>query len=238
MDQLLADHSRAIFHPWGLQDYGAVLGLQERLHAARKTGALTTDIWLAGEHPTVITQGVRGRDDDLIVPGDIPIFTINRGGMTTLHNPGQLVIYPIACTAGGLLAQARMSLALLTAMRDFIAGQTAIELQIPKGRPGLFLGERKVAAIGLAIRGHVTMHGIAVNLCNDLSPWRAIIPCGEPSTRPITLSEIAGRRIEPADWIPLLPGWLHDAWSYGTVQTESDEHALLAQSISGSIDIM
>ncbi|MCL5269165.1 MAG: lipoyl(octanoyl) transferase LipB [bacterium] len=227
-DRILADLSAAVLHPWGLQDYGAVLSLQELLHAARRTGTLAMDAWLVGEHPTVITQGVRGCEDDLVRPDSYPVYQINRGGMTTLHNPGQLVIYPIARTAGGLLAQARMSLALLAAMRDLVRARTGIELAIPKGRPGLFHGERKVAAIGLAIRGHVTMHGIAVNLCNDLRPWKTIVPCGEPSTRPITLSEILGRRLEPSEWLPLLPEWLRHAWGYKVCRTQPEARLLLA----------
>lgn len=215
--------ARAELRPWGTRDYGQVLEMQERLRVERREDKIT-DTWLAGEHPTVITQGVRGEAGDL-KPGDgrFPVFTIDRGGMTTLHNPGQLVIYPIIKTQGGLLAQAWMSRTLLGTVRDWLREHTGVGLVILKGRPGLFADKRKVAAIGISIRSRVSMHGIAINLCNDLSPWQAIVPCGEPSTRPITLSELAGKRIEPATLIEDLPRFLTEYWQYETVDTRPAE---------------
>jgi lipoate-protein ligase B len=165
----------------------------------------------------VITQGVRGREADLVLNANagIPIHRIDRGGMTTLHNPGQLVIYPIVKTHEGLLAQARLARVLLENAADLIEQVSGVRAQIERGRPGLFVGKRKLAAIGISIRGRVSMHGIAINLCNDLAPWQWIIPCGEPSTRPVTLSEVVGKKIEPAMFIERLPEWLSGSWGYG-----------------------
>ena len=219
--RILAAPERARLHLWGVRDYGAVLALQERLRTERQADAIP-DTWLVGEHPTVVTHGVRGRNDDIIRAGHYPVFEIDRGGMTTIHNPGQLVIYPIVRTRGGLMAQARMSRTLLETVRDWIAQRTGVALEIPRGRPGLFAGDRKAAAIGISIHGRVTMHGIAINCCNDLSPWEAIVPCGEPGVRPITLSELAARRIEPGDFINNLPVWLQTSWGYREVKDESE----------------
>jgi lipoate-protein ligase B len=219
--RILADPSRARLHAWGVRDYGEVLTLQEALRVRRREDAIV-DTWLAGEHPTVITQGVRGTGGDLTfaepAAAPFPVFKIDRGGMTTLHNPGQLVIYAIVKTLPGLLAQGRMSHTLLTTVRDWLVGLSGVALESHKGRPGLFVGERKAAAIGISVRGRVSMHGIAVNLCNDLSPWRAIVPCGEPTTRPVTLSELAGRRFTPDELIAALPEWLKSAWGYDAVE--------------------
>lgn len=225
-ERVLAERHLARLHHWGLQPYGDVLKLQEELRQARQ-GGLIPDTWLAGEHTTVITQGVRGKGDDLLGAIPYPVFQIDRGGMTTLHNPGQLVIYPIARTQGGMLAQARISMLLLGAVRDWIHEHAGVELAIQKGRPGLFFGQRKVAAIGISIHGRVTMHGIAINLCNDLSPWRAIVPCGEPSTQPMTLSEIAGTLIEPCDLLKSMPEWLRRTWGYERVEKVKEQAALL-----------
>ncbi len=220
-EKILAAPERACLHQWGRRDYGEVLALQEALRERRRADQIV-DCWLAGEHPLVITQGVRGRGDDLVagalVPGEIPVFSIDRGGMTTLHNPGQLVIYPILRTLPGLLAQARLALALLESVRDWLDLHTGIRSEIERGRPGLYIGGRKLAAIGISIHGCVSMHGIAINLCNDLSPWRRIVPCGEPQTRPITLSELAGHRYEPQEFIPLIPDWLRTSWGYDQVE--------------------
>lgn len=216
--KILADPAAARLIDWGLRDYADVLAMQEQFRDERRADRIP-DTWLAGEHPTVITQGVRGREADLAISpsAGIPIHRIDRGGMTTLHNPGQLVIYPIVKTHEGLLAQARLARALLENTADLIEKVSGVRAQIERGRPGLFVGGRKLAAIGISIRGRVSMHGIAINLCNDLAPWRWIIPCGEPSTRPITLSELIGKKIEPAEWIPLLPDWLKSNWGYQNV---------------------
>jgi lipoate-protein ligase B len=209
--------------PWGLRDYKDVLALQERLRDARRADAVP-DCWLAGQHPTVITQGARGGAADLLDAADAdagaryPVYKIDRGGMTTIHVPGQLVLYPIVKTLPGLVAQGRLARALLATVRDWLLGLSGVRLEIPKGRPGLFWGERKVAAIGLSIRQRVSMHGIAINLCNDLAPWRAIVPCGEPGTRPATLTEAAGRPFAPEDLLAAMPDWLRRAWGYDAVQ--------------------
>src|SRR5262245_29841612 len=93
--RLLANPAVARVHGWGLSEYGAILTMQEALREQRRADVIP-DTWLAGEHPAVITQGVRGIEADLVhVNHGLPIFQIDRGGMTTLHNPGQLVLYPI-----------------------------------------------------------------------------------------------------------------------------------------------
>ncbi|OPZ07450.1 MAG: Octanoyltransferase [candidate division BRC1 bacterium ADurb.BinA292] len=220
-ERVLADAARAAFIPWGLRDYGDVLAHQHALHARRVADRIP-DTWLVGEHPTVVTQGVRGSEADLLTAARYPVFRINRGGQTTIHNPGQLVIYPIVKTQGGLLAQAWLSRLLLAAVSDWLANLTGVATQLEKGKPGLFVDGRKVAAIGISIHRRVAMHGIAVNVCNDLAPWQSIIPCGEPERRPITLSEAAGRPLDPADLVAAIPAWLHSAWGYRRIDTLAD----------------
>lgn len=219
MIKILADPSTARLINWGLRGYGDILAMQEQFRDERRAGTIP-DTWLAGEHLTVITQGVRGRDADLVISPSmgIPIHRIDRGGMTTLHNPGQLVIYPIVKTHEGLLAQARLARALLENTADLIEKVSGVRASIERGRPGLFVNGRKLAAIGISIRGRVSMHGIAINLCNDLSPWQWIIPCGEPSTRPVTLSELTGKRIEPRELMKLLPDWMRLNWGYKEIE--------------------
>lgn len=219
-ERVLATPQLTRFYHWGVRDYGEILALQERLRDARREDA-TPDVWLAGEHETVITLGVRADETrDVITrgPNGTPVYAIDRGGQATLHNPGQLVIYPIVKTQQGLLAQARLSRTLLATVRNWVRDRYGVELTIPRGRPGLFHGERKVASIGVSIRRRVSMHGIAINLCNDLTPWHMIIACGEPQTRPITLSEILGRRIEPAGMLGEIEEWLRREWKYEAVE--------------------
>jgi lipoyl(octanoyl) transferase len=231
--KILAAPSSVRLFNWGLLDYGATLKLQERLRELRRADQIP-DTWLAGEHPLAITQGVRGTPGDLLTSAGFPIFKIDRGGQTTLHNPGQLVIYPIVRTRPGLLAQARASRLLLMSVRDWLKDVTGLALEAPKGRPGLFFENLKVAAIGLSIHGSVTMHGIAINCCNDLAPWRSIVPCGEPETRPQTLSALLGREFTPADLITRLPLLLTQLWKYREVNWLQD---LAALEIDASIQL-
>ncbi len=209
--------------PWGMRDFGEILALQEKLHADRVADHIP-DTWLAGEHPTVITHGVRGGDGDIVRPGAYPIFSVDRGGQTTLHNPGQLVIYPIIKTAEELRFQAWYARALVTTIRNWLAERLGISLEMIKGRPGLFLEGRKAAAIGVSIRRHVSMHGIAINVCNDLRPWGTIVACGETATRPVTLSEIVGRRIATNELIATLPEFLNEYWGYELVDVKHNDN--------------
>lgn len=203
--------------PWGCRGFGPMLQLQQRLRHERRE-ARRPDLWLAGEHPTVITQGVRGRAEDLARRPPWPVFQIDRGGMTTIHNPGQLLIYPIAGVHKGLLAQARFSRMLLSSVAGWLHQLTGLQFEIPRRRPGLFHEGRKVAAIGVSIRGGVTMHGIAINCNNDLGPWRTIIPCGEPRTRPATLAQLLGRDVPPGDLLGGLSDYLVRWWGYERVR--------------------
>jgi lipoate-protein ligase B len=129
--------------------------------------------------------------------GGVDVVWVDRGGQTTLHSPGQMILYPIVKLGGGSLAGPRMTHALLEGLRAWLIATHGVEAEIPRGRPGLFIGDRKLMSIGISVRGGVSMHGIAMNLCNDPALWDRIVACGEPGTRPVTLSELLGRRIEP-----------------------------------------
>ncbi len=222
-EKILADAGTARFIDWGLRDYGEVLAMQEQFREQRRAGQIP-DTWLAGEHPPSSRRACAAArpTSRSTRASPFPFNRIDRGGMTTLHNPGQLVIYPIVKTHEGLLAQARLARALLEATADLVEQLSGVRAAIERGRPGLYVKGRKLAAIGISIRGRVSMHGIAINLCNDLAPWQWIIPCGEPSTRPVTLSELAGKRIEPKDWIARLPAWLQSHWGYRQIELRDE----------------
>lgn len=215
----LANISVARFLDFGCRDYAEVLDRQIALRDAR-IGDFIPDTWLFGEHPPVITQGVRGQEGDVLqsgLPGAMPVVSIDRGGMATIHSPGQLILYPIVKLNGGSLAAGRLARHLLLSMQDWLESDFGVRTEFPKGRPGLFVGDRKLLSIGVSVRRGVSMHGIAMNLCNDLSLWSRIVACGEPQTRPITLSEILGRRIEPRDQRESIMSGLRQSWGYERV---------------------
>lgn len=134
------------------------------------------EIWFV-QHPPVFTLGLKGDRTHLLEPGEIPVVHIDRGGQVTYHGPGQAVIYP-------LLDLKRLGLSvreLVVALEDSVVAAVAAYGVAAHGRrdaPGVYVGGRKLAALGLRVRRHCTYHGIAVNVCMDLEPFRRINPCG------------------------------------------------------------
>lgn len=132
------------------------------------------------EHAPVYTMGRRGGRAALLVPVEMlraPIVDTERGGDITWHGPGQLVGYPILnLRRRGLRAADYVRLleaALIEALADL-----GVNADVAPGRPGVWVGSAKIAAIGVAIRGGVSMHGFALNVSPDLAWFEAITPCG------------------------------------------------------------
>ncbi len=205
-----------------LGEYRTILAEQERLHAERVADRIA-DSWLVGEHPLVITQGVRAAESDLPMPetpaASAPVFQIDRGGMTTLHSPGQLIVYPIVKVNGGSLAAGRFSRALVQAFRIWIVEEFGVRTEIHERQPGLYVGEEKLLSVGISLRHGVSMHGVAVNFRNDLSLWKGMVACGESGLRSTSLSLLLRKDLRPADQVPSLARWLRDVWSYARVET-------------------
>jgi lipoate-protein ligase B len=215
--ECLVDRGSAALLWFGLLEYGAALELQERTRAKRQSDDAAPDTWLIGEHPTVVTRGARSKSE-APPPAGLPVFEIDRGGMSAMHGPGQLMIYPIARVAGGAMAAGRLARALLEATRDWVREEFGIESAPEPGRPGLFVEGRKLMSLGLSVRRGVSMHGVALNLCNDVETWSAIAPCGDPTTRGVTLSELVGRTVAPSEQVESIAEWLGGAWGYEKVE--------------------
>ncbi|MEM7054371.1 MAG: lipoyl(octanoyl) transferase LipB [Pseudomonadota bacterium] len=134
------------------------------------------ELWLV-EHPPVFTQGLAGKAEHVLDAGDIPIVQTDRGGQVTYHGPGQLVVYP-------LIDLDRLSLGVRCFVRDLeqVVIDLLVEHKVESGRrqgaPGVFVGDAKIASIGLKVRRGCTFHGLALNLDLDLSPFSCINPCG------------------------------------------------------------
>jgi lipoate-protein ligase B len=176
------------------REYGEVWKLQQELVAVRQRGEIVDTLVLV-EHPDVITLGRRlSSPGNVVAAGDIPIFEIERGGDVTYHGPGQLVGYPILALDGDerdLHAYLRnLEAALLGVCADVgVVGRRNA------GWTGVWIGERKVASIGIAVRKWVTMHGFALNVATDLSRFAAINPCGLDAAVMTSLSVEAGRPV-------------------------------------------
>jgi lipoyl(octanoyl) transferase len=168
--------------------YGPALELQQELIAGCKQGTLPDHLLLL-EHPHVITLGRNGRLENLLASDEImdragiSFFPTDRGGDVTYHGPGQLVAYPIM----DLREWKRDVGAFVRAVEQTIIDTLAV-YGIEAGRipklTGVWVGDRKIAAIGVHISRWVTSHGLALNVNTDLSYFQYIVPCG--LTKPVT----------------------------------------------------
>jgi lipoyl(octanoyl) transferase len=166
----------------GTVDYAVALDLQRRAAAARADG-LIPDLLLLLEHPHVYTLGRRSRPEHLLATRaelsavGATLHTIERGGDITYHGPGQLVGYPILDLRGHGTDLHRYLRMLEQVLIDTLAGFGLVAGRIP-GLTGVWLGDEKVAAIGVGVRRWVTLHGFALNVHVDLSYFDLIVPCG------------------------------------------------------------
>ena len=166
----------------GLIAYQPALTLQENLHRCRKDERIG-DTALFLEHTHVYTLGRRGDNSDIllneaqIAARGIEIFQSNRGGQVTYHGPGQLVVYLIVNLYN---AQRELRLFVETLEQSLISWlkNFGIQAGIDPAHPGVWVGEQKIAALGITVKEKVTMHGLALNITTDLSLFAGIIPCG------------------------------------------------------------
>jgi lipoyl(octanoyl) transferase len=189
----------------GLVDYQTGLDLQKELVEQRKQGLIPDQLLLL-EHPHVITLGARNHNassnvletpEALALKG-VALFETGRGGDVTYHGPGQLVGYPIL----ELQADRRdvhryvrdLEEVLIQAVSDF--GITAS--RIP-GLTGIWVGDQKLAAIGVRISRWVTSHGFALNVSTDLSHFGLIVPCGIADKGVTSMQRILGRPVPMAE---------------------------------------
>ena len=181
----------------GIVPYADALELQRTLHAQRVAGAIP-DTLLLLEHPPVITLGKAFHPEHLRYAREfyaqqgIELHPTDRGGDVTCHNPGQLVGYPIFDVAqhGRDLHKFLRDIeqAIIDALRAF-----GVEGHRESGYTGVWVGDAKIAAIGIKVTKWVSMHGFALNVNNDLRLFQTIVPCGI-ADRPVTsLQQVLGR---------------------------------------------
>ncbi len=134
------------------------------------------ELWIT-EHAPVFTQGLNGRAEHLLAPGDIPVVQIDRGGQVTYHGPGQLVLYCLLdITRLGLGVKGLVAL-IEESVIDLLRAYHITAKGRP-GAPGVYVGAAKIAALGLRIRKGCCYHGLSLNVDMDLEPFTRINPCG------------------------------------------------------------
>jgi len=161
----------------GAVEYGRALAWQEALLARRLDGG--HDALLLLQHPAVYTLGRRAEERFLGVAakGAVPVWRVGRGGEVTYHGPGQLVGYPIVHLAA-FRPDLHWYLRLLEDVLIGTLGVFGVHGERSVGRTGVWVGHRKIASIGIAVRRWVTWHGFALNVGADVSGFHAITPCG------------------------------------------------------------
>ncbi len=181
---------------WGLVDYGQALEAMRRRHALRLAGA-AADALICLEHPPVLTQGRHGQAGNVLWGADelarrgLALHQVERGGDVTYHGPGQAVVYLVLGLAGrGLGVRALVDLAQGAILET--AGHFGVRAEVDPARPGAWVGGRKLASIGLAVRQGVSLHGLALNVNTRLEDFRAIRACGLEA-QPTSLARELGR---------------------------------------------
>jgi lipoate-protein ligase B len=169
--------------PLGRIEYNAALAVQRAAHE-RRVGGEIPDLVLTAEHDPVFTVGRGGSLRDLLASPEalhresIPVHRAERGGGITYHGPGQVVAYPILhLKERGLDLHRYIHLLEEAALR--VAGGLGIAAQRRDGHPGVWVGARKLASIGVHVRRWVTRHGVALNVAVRREHFAMIRPCGE-----------------------------------------------------------
>jgi lipoate-protein ligase B len=177
----------------GQVPYAQALALQQELRDLRQADAIP-DALLVLEHPPVYTRGRRTEPGDLPLGEDwyaahgIEVCDADRGGRVTYHGPGQLVAYPIMRIGGVREFVCTLEAAMVAALAD--QGVAAEARDTPF--TGVWCGDAKIGAIGVHVSRHVTTHGLAVNVDNELQPFEWIVPCGMDRVRVTSVARETG----------------------------------------------
>lgn len=201
----------------GLLPYSDTLGIMESIHSEIVNNPSQEGIILVVQHPPTVTMGKRELYTDMLVPPEqlkykgVAFHKIDRGGSVTVHEPGQIVIYPLF-QMQEYQQTVRSYVNLLEEAMIETSSLYGVKVQRDEINPGVWVGQNKIGAIGIRIKDKVTKHGIAFNVVNSLETFSNIIPCGLHGRGVINLQQAI--KYLPADnrKIPLLD--YHDVEKY------------------------
>lgn len=148
------------------------------------------ELWLV-EHDPVFTLGQAGKPEHVLMPGDIPVIHVDRGGQVTYHGPGQIVLYPLLdlrrLKIGVKDYVCRVEQAMIDTLADWNIGAAR-----RAGAPGVYVGDAKIGALGIRVRHGCTFHGLAFNIAMDLAPFQRINPCGYAGLQVTSMVDLGG----------------------------------------------
>lgn len=237
----------------GRQEYRHTALLQEQLVTLRRAEQIP-DVLLLLEHEPVITVGQSAKEklfnfsalpcDDaqnmshkeILLEGSLPIVETSRGGQATYHGPGQLVVYPIID-----LRRWRRDVHLYLRHLEAVGIQTLHYLGLPagnkEGHTGVWIQGRKIASIGIAVKGWITYHGMALNVNCDMAGFARIHPCGLSPQMMTSLAEL-GLKLTVAEIMPLVEKAFVEIFAYRKCRdfNETEKIFLLLQEQTTTIN--
>ncbi len=158
-----------------------------REFTSRRDATTPDEIWLL-QHPPVYTLGQAGKPEHLLRENATPVVRIDRGGQVTYHGPGQLIVYLlIDLTRRHLKVRSLVTLieqSLIDCLADY-----GLAAQRKAGAPGVYIGDDKIAALGLRVKNGCSYHGLSLNIDMDLSPFNDINPCGYPGLKTVQIKD-------------------------------------------------
>lgn len=208
----------------GTMDYKEALLIQYELLEKVSKGEINDTLILV-EHPPVITLGRNAKENNILFSKEellekgVVLYNINRGGDVTYHGPGQLVGYPIFNLKKNHGRSIKMFIEKLeNIFITFIKDQYNLEVGRHICNPGVWYGEEKIVALGLAVSKGVTMHGFAFNLNTTLDHFNLIIPCGLTSTGVTSIKKITKNTIEIENVKKLISNYFKDIYNFESIE--------------------
>jgi lipoyl(octanoyl) transferase len=181
--------------PFAPAEYQPTLDAMRAFTAGRHDDT-PDEIWLV-EHPPVFTQGLAGKAEHVLTPGEIPVIATERGGQVTYHGPGQVVAYTLVDLRRLRLGVRDLVCRLEAAGIETCAAHGVAVVRKP-GAPGLYVAGPdgtagpKIASLGLKVSRGCAYHGIALNVAMDLAPFERINPCGYAGLQVTDLARASG----------------------------------------------
>ncbi len=185
----VATRAPTLLRELGRQPYEPVWRAMQAFTDAR-VSATADELWLV-EHEPVFTLGQAGKAEHVLLPGDIPVVQVDRGGQVTYHGPGQLLLYPLLDLRRLKIGVREYVCRIEQAVIDTLADWNIEALRQP-GAPGVYVAGAKIAALGIRVRRGCTFHGLAFNVAMDLSPFSRINPCGYAGLQVTSMVDLGG----------------------------------------------
>ncbi len=191
----------------GIQPYERTLMAMHHFTKTR-TAETLDELWLL-EHPPTFTVGLTGRKKDIFCSNKIPVVKSDRGGQVTYHGFGQITAYVLIDLKRKNLSIPKLVTELENIIIDALNHWEIIASR-QTGHPGVYVGNKKIASIGLRVKNYCSYHGFSLNVDMDLTPWEQIFPCGQNVNMTQIADQLKGKISLPMVYTVLLEKFIHN----------------------------